>query len=169
MYEKIIVIGPSGAGKSTFSRQLRDILNLPLFSLDNIFWKKDKSHISREEFDERLMELLQGDKWIIDGDYSRTYEVRMKASDTIFFLDYPLDLCLKSVELRVGKVREDIPWVEEVFDPEFKEWIINWFKDTRPLVLDLLDRYKNDKNIVIFHTREEADVFLENLKNQLKN
>ena len=150
-YEKIIVIGPSGAGKSTFSRQLRDVLHLPLISLDNIFWKKDKTHISREEFDERLMKLLQEDKWIIDGDYSRTYEIRIKASDTIFFLDYPLDLCLESAELRVGKVREDIPWVEEVFDPEFKEWIINWFKDKRPLVLDLLDRYKNDKNIVIFH------------------
>ena len=36
---KVLVVGPSGAGKSSMSCKLRDILNLPLYHLDNIFWK----------------------------------------------------------------------------------------------------------------------------------
>lgn len=71
---KIIVLGCSGSGKSTFSKKLHDITGLPLLHLDNIWWMPDRSHISREEFDRKLGEILQMEKWIIDGDYSRTYE-----------------------------------------------------------------------------------------------
>ena len=70
--EKILVIGPGGAGKSYFSRELANITGLPLFHLDNIFWRKDRTHIDREEFDSKLLDILNKDKWIIDGDYSRT-------------------------------------------------------------------------------------------------
>ena len=161
--KKILVIGPSGAGKSEFSRKLQKILNLPLYHLDNIFWKEDKTHVSRDEFDKQLSVILKQDEWIIDGDYSRTYEMRMNASDTIIFLNYPIELCLKSVELRVGKERSDIPWVEEEFDPEFKEWIINWFKDKLPKTKALIEEYKNKKTIFEFKTREDANIFLNNL------
>ena len=65
---KIIVIGPGGAGKSYFSKELAKNTKLPLYHLDNIFWKEDKTHISREEFDEKLLEILEKDNWIIDGD-----------------------------------------------------------------------------------------------------
>ena len=161
--KRIIVIGPSGAGKSELSRKLQKILNLPLYHLDNIFWKDDKTHISRDEFDKQLSTILKQDEWIIDGDYSRTYEMRMNASDTIIFLNYPIELCLESVESRVGKETPDIPWVEEEFDPEFKEWIINWFKDKLPKTKALIEEYKNKKAIFEFKTREDADIFLDNL------
>lgn len=50
--EKIMVIGSPGAGKSTFSRKLRDVTGLPLYYLDTIWHKPDRTNISREEFDE---------------------------------------------------------------------------------------------------------------------
>ena len=160
--KKIIVIGPSGAGKSEFSRKLNRLLNVPLYHLDNIFWNKDKTHITRDEFDIRLNEILKNDEWIIDGDYSRTYDIRIQNADTIFFLNYDLKTCLNGVESRIGTKREDIPWVEEEFDPSFKEWIINWFNDTLPKVKFLLEKYKN-KNIVIFKNRNEANDYLKEL------
>lgn len=164
---KIIVIGPSGAGKSEMSRKLHDILDLPLYHLDNIFWKKDRTHISRDEFDIKLNELLSLDKWIIDGDYSRTYEIRIEKADTIIFLDYPLDTCLQGIESRIGKPRTDIPWKEDIFDPEFKQWIIDWFKNTRPRVLSLLEKYKSVKRIVILSSRKEGDEFINSLQQLL--
>lgn len=158
--KKVIVIGPSGSGKSEFSRRLSNKANLPLYSLDSIWWKEDKTHISREEFDIKLKEILNLDEWIIDGDYSRTYEVRMQCCDTIIFLDYSLDVCLKGVQSRIGKTRPDMPWVEESFDPEFREWIINWFNNKKPILIDLLEKYKEEKNIIIFKSRDEANEFL---------
>ena len=88
----------------------------------------------------------------------------MNASDTIFFLNYPMELCLESVESRIGKERLDIPWIEEELDSEFKEWIINWFKNQLPKTISLLENYKDKKTVIEFNTREDADIFLNKLK-----
>ena len=158
-----MVVGPSGAGKSRFSRLLSSKLNINVYHLDNIFWNSDKTHIDRDLFDKRLNEILIKDKWIIDGDYSRTYEIRMKESDTIFFLDYPIEVCFDGVESRIGKERLDMPWVEDEFSLEFKEWIINWYKDAYIKLKDLLEKYKDIKNIIIFKSRDEANEYLNRL------
>ena len=55
---RIIVLGCSGSGKSTFARRLHACTNLPLIHLDNVWWKADRTHISRKEFDHRLEKLL---------------------------------------------------------------------------------------------------------------
>ena len=95
--KRIIIIGSPGAGKSTFSRNLRDRSGLPLYHLDNIWHQPDRTTISREEFDEKLLAILAKESWIIDGNYSRTLELRLKYCDTVFLLDYPLEVCLAGV------------------------------------------------------------------------
>ena len=107
--QKIIVIGCPGSGKSTLSKELRDVTGLPLFHLDNIWWKPDKSYISRVEFDQKLNEILLTDRWIIDGNYNRTYEMRFQACDTVIFLDYPVNVCMNGIKERIGRSRTDTP------------------------------------------------------------
>lgn len=160
---RVMVIGCPGSGKSTFSRKLRDKTNLPLFYLDQIWHKSDKTTISREEFDNKLQELLDSnDQWIIDGSYLRTMEMRLIKADTVFLLDIPVEQCLEGAKARVGTIREDLPWVEESLDEEFRQWIIDYPKQHLPLIYDLLQEYK-DKNIYIFKSRREADEYLERL------
>jgi len=67
--KRIIVIGSPGAGKSTFARQLRDITGLPLYYLDMIWHLPDRTTITKDEFDQKLMDILKTDTWIIDGNY----------------------------------------------------------------------------------------------------
>ena len=160
---KIMVIGPSGSGKSYFSKRLADILNYPLYHLDNIWWNEDKTHISEEKFDDELIKIINKDKWIIDGDFSGTYEVRMDACDTIIFLNIPIEECLSNIEKRIGKKREDLPWIEDEFDEEFKDWIINWEKDKYPKLEILLDKYSKLKSVYIFKTRMESNEYLEHI------
>lgn len=160
---KIIIIGSPGSGKSTFARQLSNITNLPLYYLDMLWHKKDRTNISREEFDEKLTEILKRDKWIIDGNYQRTIEMRLKECDTVFLMDYPLEVCLSGAEERVGKKREDLPWIEEKFDEEFKQIIVDFSKEKLPQIYKLLEKYKQNKNIVIFKSREEADEYLKKM------
>lgn len=159
---RIIVIGCPGAGKSTFSRKLRDKLSLPLHYLDMLWHKPDKTNYTREEFDEKLSLILKTDKWIIDGNYNRTLEMRLSACDTVFLLDFPTEVCLQGVESRIGIKREEMPWVEEEFDSEFKEWIINFANDKLPYIYELLEKY-NDKNIIIFKSREDSNRYLSEL------
>ena len=153
--QKIIVVGCSGSGKSTLSKELRDATGLPLFYLDNIWWKPDRSHISREEFDQKLDEILLTDRWIIDGDYSRTFETRFRSCDTVIFLDYPVDVCMNGIKERIGKNRTDIPWTEQALDSELVKLVERYETDNRPVILSLLEKY-SDVNRFVFRSRLEA-------------
>ncbi len=158
--QKVIVIGSPGAGKSTFARQLRAVTNLPLYYLDMIWHKSDGTNISLAEFDKQLDKILQSDRWIIDGNYQRTLAMRLSVCDTVFLLDYSLRVCLEGAESRIGKKREDLPWVETEFDETFKQWIINFPQEQLPNIYRLLAQYQKNKTIIVFKTREEADDYL---------
>lgn len=158
---KIIVIGCPGSGKSTFSQKLGKVLNIPLFHLDMLYHNEDGTHISKEELEEKLRGIFEeNDNWIIDGNYQRTLEMRMEECDTIFLLDYPLEVCLAGAESRIGKKRDDLPWVEEKLDDKFKQVIINFSNEKLPQIYELLEKYKDSKRIVIFKSREEADDYI---------
>ncbi len=154
------MIGCPGAGKSTFSRRLRDLTGLPLYYLDRIWHKPDRTNVTRAEFDSALDAILQQDSWIIDGNYERTIEIRLKACDTVFLLDLPLEICLNSAAGRIGTIREDLPWVETEFDPEFRKWIEDFPKEQLPGIYELLEQYKDTRKIVIFKTRDEISAWL---------
>lgn len=160
--KKIIVLGCSGSGKSTLSRKLHSITGLPLIHLDNLWWKPDKTHISRAEFDHALEQIFKEDAWIMDGDYSRTYEVRFQACDTLIFLDYSLKECMEGITERVGKKRSDIPWVEQELDPALVELVQRFADENRPILYSLMEKYP-DKHQFVFHSRAEANEWLSNL------
>ena len=153
--KKIIIIGCSGSGKSTFARKLHDVTGMPIYHLDNLFWKADRTHISRDEFDARLNEYMQKDSWIIDGDYSRTYEMRIAACDTVIFLDYGEAVCMQGITERVGKVRDDMPWTEDELDPELVEMVQQYEKKNKPVLQKLFRKYPT-KEVITFHNRDEA-------------
>lgn len=163
--QKVVVIGSPGAGKSTFSRKLRDATGLPLYYLDMIWHRPDKTNISREELTASQEEIMKTPKWIIDGNYLSTMELRLKNCDTVFFLDYPLEVCLDGARARIGRKREDIPWVETEFDQEFKQWILDFPKDQLPIIYQLLEKYKENRTVHIFKSREEAEHYLVSIEN----
>ena len=158
--QKVLVIGCPGAGKSTFARALRDATGLPLCYLDMLWHKPDRTNVTPEAFDRALAEWLARPAWIIDGNYSRTLPTRLAVCDTVFFLDYPLNVCLAGVEGRIGQVREDMPWVETEWDPEFRQYILDFGRDQYPRMLCLLDRCRAERDVVTFHSRSALWIWL---------
>lgn len=158
--EKVIIIGCPGAGKSTFARKLKEKTGLPLFYLDMIWHKADGTNISRDEFDGKIKEIMKKEQWILDGNYIRTLEMRLKECDTVFLLDYPLELCLEGASSRIGKERPDMPWVESEFDLEFRQFIVDFPKDSLPKIYELLKKYEKEKELHIFRKREDAEEYL---------
>ena len=157
--KKILILGCPGAGKSTFARKLRDKTGLPLYYLDMIWHKPDRTTITKQEFDAKLSEIIKQEEWIIDGNYGRTLEMRFKECDTVFFLDLPTNVCLAGVEGRIGSERDDMPWQDEELSAEFRNFIINFSRDEIPEINEMLRKYKN-KNIEIMTHPGNCDLEL---------
>ena len=87
--------------------------------------------------------------------------MRLQACDTVFLLDFPVEVCLSGVESRIGKKRVDMPWIETEFDEEFKQWILDFPNIRLPQIYARLEKYKDDKEIIIFKSRKVADAYFE--------
>lgn len=160
---KVIIIGCPGSGKSTFARKLAEKTGLPLYYLDMMYWNADKTTVSKEVFLHRLNNVLSENEWIIDGNYASTMELRMSVCDTIFFLDFDSDVCLSGINERKGKQRPDMPWIETEDDEEFLQFIRDYNTNSRPKVIELLNKY-NDRDIAVFKNRNEAEQYINEIR-----
>ncbi len=162
---KVIVIGSNGAGKSYFSKRLAEKTGLPLVHLDVLFWRENWQNVTKDEFDRLLEHELQKEKWIIDGNFQRTMPKRIDKCDTVFYFDFST---LKSVSGVVerwiknkGKSRSDMGGnnIERV-DFGFLKAVLSFRKKNRKRTYELLSAYP-DVNVVVFHSREQAEKYLE--------
>ena len=166
--ERVMIIGCGGAGKSTLARKLGEKTRLPVVHLDQIWWEPGNwQHLQKPEFDERLMAELEKPRWILDGNFNRTMELRLEACDTVIYLDYPRLVCLKNWIGRViknwGRHRPDMTeGCNEWFDPEMAKWIWKFNKTKRPRYYELLSK-AHGKNVVILKSRRQAQKFLDSL------
>jgi len=161
--KRILVIGCSGAGKTTLSQELGRHLRFPVHHLDRLWWRPGWAHVSREDFDAGLAEILNTDRWIIDGDYNRTLPERLKYADTVILLDYSRSLCLYRALKRImrfrGNVRPDMAdGCPERFDREFLRYVWNFNRDMRPRVDAALEGFPGE--LIRLKTPRETEVFL---------
>ena len=166
--ERVMIIGCGGAGKSTLARKLGEKTGLPVVHLDQIWWAPGNwQHIEKPEFDEKLALELEKPRWILDGNFNRTVELRLQRCDSVIYLDYPRLVCIKNWLGRViknwGRHRPDMTeGCNERFDPEFVRWIWNFNKNNRARYYALLKEVKG-KNVVILKSRRQAQKFLDSL------
>jgi adenylate kinase family enzyme len=165
--ERILIIGCGGAGKSTMARQLGDKLQIPVVHLDKLFWKPGWVESSREEIDAKIMAEMAKPQWIMDGNYNRTLEERMRHCDTIIYLDFSRFACLMGVLKRVittyGTVRPDMgEGCPERFDWEFLQWVWNYNKNKRESNYRLLNEATYAETIVL-KNRRAVKKFLKSL------
>ncbi len=150
---RIAVIGPPGSGKSTLARTVGERLGLPVVHLDAHFWSAGWVQADEAQWRETVRALAGGERWIIDGNYSSTMDLRLPLAETIIFLDFPRWLCLLRAVRRwltyQGRSRPDMaPGCPERFDPDFLRWIWNYPQRSRPKTVALLRALQQEKRVV---------------------
>ena len=73
---RINVVGTSGSGKSTLAKSISKKFNTPYVQLDEIFWKPNWKESCDEEFFSKVEEVASTDRWILDGNYTRTIPIK---------------------------------------------------------------------------------------------
>ncbi len=163
--KKVLVLGCCGAGKSTFSKKLHSILKLPLIHLDKHYHKPNWKEPKKDAWEKIVHDLLQKPSWIMDGNFGETMDVRIKSADTIIYLDYSTLRCFWRVIKRVfkdyGVARSDMaPGCREQFDLEFLHFVLMFNSKNRKNILKKLDLAKENKQVYIFKSDKDADLFL---------
>lgn len=159
--KRVAIIGSGGAGKSVFARELARITGLPVIHLDVLFWRPGWEPTPPDEWRVREAEIIAGDRWILDGNYSSTQEARLARADTVFFLDLPRLVCLWGALRRHWRHRASgrpdmAPGLHEHIDPTFLWWIWTYPDKKRPAVLARLAKLPAETAVFRIRSRRGA-------------
>jgi adenylate kinase family enzyme len=165
---RILVIGSGGAGKSTLSVRLGAITGLPVIHLDALNWQSGWVETTRDKWSATVRQLISGQRWIVDGNYRGTLDLRLKAADAVIYLDYSALLCLYRVLRRFIRYRnrrrndmaEGCP---ERVDPAFLWWIITFRSKYSRAFRRKLRALPCHKSVFLFRHPRDTEGFLRDL------
>lgn len=136
--------------------------------MDNLYHQSQEKIILPVDWNNIQKKLVKSRKWIIDGNFPRTWHIRIKTADTIFFFEFPIWFSIWRVLARkikyFGTNKPDMP-------PGVKEKV--GIKDIKKLFIfpkseELINTYKlDDKKLIVFKNNKEAEEFLESLRNTM--
>lgn len=167
--KRVMVIGCCGAGKSTFSKRLQTFLNIDLIHLDQYYWKPNWEEPDVIEWKRLVNGLAVRPRWIMDGNYSGTMDLRIKRADTIIYLDFSTLHCLWRITTRTLKYwrreRPDMPLgCKERFNLPFFYYVAMFNFTRRKKLLQRLKSVEKEKKIWILTNTKEITFFFKSLK-----
>ncbi|HVB09060.1 MAG TPA: AAA family ATPase [Bacillota bacterium] len=89
-----MVIGSTGSGKSTLAAALAKDLGCPHVELDAFHWEPDWVMAPTDLFRARVAAALAGERWVVDGNYSKARDLIWPRAEMVIWLDLPLPVTL---------------------------------------------------------------------------
>jgi adenylate kinase family enzyme len=161
--KRILILGSSGAGKSTFAKRLQDVLGIEIIHLDQHYWKPDWIRTESEEWQKKVEELIQGDEWIMDGNYRSTMDLRLPQADTVIWLDFPRLFCLHRIlkrRLKNDRV-DELDGCRERITFELLQWVLWKFpRENRKDIFKRVEQLKGKKDVYVLKSHKEVESFL---------
>lgn len=164
---RVLVIGCSGGGKTTLALKLAQCYALEYQSIDrDVRWLPGWQVRNREEQRLLLQELVERDRWVMDGSGASTFDVRVPRAELIIWLRVPRHVAILGVARRVtknyGRVRmamaEGCP--EPFPDREFLSYIWNFERKSAPEFVKQIDRFGPNVPVAVLKSRKEYDLLI---------
>jgi adenylate kinase family enzyme len=150
---RVVIVGRGASGKSTLARLLGNITGLPVTEVDKVFWQPGLIATPREQWVRVQEKLVARDRWIIEGDLGPcdAVEVRLRAADTIIFLDFSLVRCAWRA-FRRSRERAD-----------FWRWFLAYRYQSRPILAKAIANHAPNALLHIFRSPKALGRFVADL------
>jgi len=157
--QRVAVVGSGGAGKSRFASELGRLTGLAVTHLDRHYWQAGWVETPTDEWRVVQAGLAAGERWIMDGNYGSTFDVRFSRADTVIVLALSRWRCLWRVLWRVVRHRgRDVQAAgcPERFDRAFLRWVWRYRVDSRPRLDAAVARHR--EALLLIELKSPADV-----------
>ncbi|HEX3614905.1 MAG TPA: hypothetical protein VHU61_00080 [Solirubrobacteraceae bacterium] len=160
------IVGSGGAGKTTLANTLGAKLGLPVIHLDEHYWGPGWDPAPDEQWRQRVRELVGGERWIIDGNYSSTMDLRFARADTVIVIALGRWRCLARVLRRwiTNRGRAvQAPGCPEVISFEFLKWVWGYPSGGRRRLEAALAAHAEAAGIIELRSPSDVAAFLASL------
>lgn len=159
--DRVAVVGCCGSGKSYVARAIGQLTGAPVTHLDAIYYDDQWNTAPMDDFADAQRALVAEPRWVIDGNYNSTLEIRLRACDTVVFVDVPTRSCLWGIGSRHvwrgGEHRLNLDVVK---------YVLGYRRSMRPRVLAKLEEYAGHARVVSLSGRARARQWLAALADQ---
>jgi hypothetical protein len=123
---------------------------LAVTEIDKVFWQAGLMATPREEWAAVQEKLVAGERWILEGDLGPydAVEVRLRAADTILFLDFSLARCVWRA-LRRSRERAD-----------FWRWLLAYRYQSRPMLREAMAKHTPNAVVHVFRGPKAVERFV---------
>jgi adenylate kinase family enzyme len=156
--KRVVILGPGCSGKSTLAVRLGEITGLQVVELDKVFWQPRLVATPRDQWVEIQRVLIGEHGWILDGDLGPydAVEVRLRAADTVVFLDFSPARCGWRAVRRSGE-RADF-WL----------WLLRYRQQSRPFLIDAIARHAPHAVLHVLRNPRALESFLADVSRRLR-
>ena len=162
-HTKIMIIGRSGSGKSTFAVWLSRVLNIPTFHLDKYFFEKNWVERDYQEFLSSQKDMISRENWIIDGNSTKSYEMRYACADLCLYFNFPRWLCYWRVFKRLfhkhPSIDDRAPNCPETVSWSLLKYMWNFEERVTPILKELQSKYP-DVQFIELRSDTEVNAFM---------
>lgn len=170
---RVLVLGCPGSGKTRFAKRLSEATGLPVFHLDDFYWHTHWSRPTEAEWRGTLEALVARPRWIIDGNYFESLDVRLPAADLAMVLRLPRTLRVRyvlqrslrriagDVSMLPRAVRQEADWKDRVRLPlRFLRKVWDFDETVAPEMDELITERRPDLDVVRLNGRAAIEEFL---------
>jgi adenylate kinase family enzyme len=161
--ERVAVVGCGGSGKSYVARELGRLLDLPVVHMDAVYFDDQWNPMPMERFEAAQCELVAEPRWVIDGNYNSTLQVRLEAADTVVFMDLPTRVCLWGIlsrQLRHGRGQNEQNGAYNRLTGDVLRYVVGYRRKMRPRVLAKIHRHASGARLIMLTSRRQTRRFL---------
>lgn len=175
---RLVVVGCSGSGKTTMARALARACDLPHVELDGVNWQAgwiDLAVHDPDEFFRRISDAAAGERWVMDGNYTKARAAHWTRATAIIWMDTPRSRVMPQVIWRsfTRALSKKELWPGTGNKELFRRWLdkehpIRWAWDTWAQVREryaawFADGTYEGKPVYRIRTRREGRALLKRL------